>query len=95
MKIHGLLPPHPHKKFQMRKEGEYNIRLWFTPFNKKTKKCAYLRLKCGCCDKGVQIYISPDAMEINGVNGSFKQWKEIFNKIFKVCKVKHDEDIKW
>jgi len=34
-------------------------------------------LRCGCCDNAVQIYYGPDGLEINGVNGSIENWREI------------------
>jgi hypothetical protein len=34
-------------------------------------------LRCGCCDRSVEIYYDPDGLEINGVNGSIENWREI------------------
>jgi hypothetical protein len=34
-------------------------------------------LRCGCCDGTLQIHYSPDGLEINGVNGSMENWREI------------------
>jgi hypothetical protein len=34
-------------------------------------------LRCGCCDQTVQIYYDTDGLEINGVNGSIENWREI------------------
>jgi hypothetical protein len=34
-------------------------------------------LRCGCCDRAVQIYYDTDALEINGVHGSIENWREI------------------
>jgi hypothetical protein len=34
-------------------------------------------LKCGCCDEKVEIFYSEDGLEINGVNGTIEDWREI------------------
>jgi hypothetical protein len=34
-------------------------------------------LRCGCCDRAVEIYYNTDGLEINGVNGSVENWREI------------------
>ena len=34
-------------------------------------------LRCGCCNRAVEIYYDPDELEINGVNGSIENWREI------------------
>src|SRR5438105_5155461 len=34
-------------------------------------------LRCGCCDRAVQIHYDTDALEINGVHGSIENWREI------------------
>jgi hypothetical protein len=34
-------------------------------------------LRCGCCDGSVEIYYDPEGLEINGVNGSMENWREI------------------
>ena len=34
-------------------------------------------LRCGCCDRSVEIYYDPEGLEINGVNGSMENWREI------------------
>jgi len=34
-------------------------------------------LRCGCCDRSLEIYYDPDEIEINGVNGSVENWREI------------------
>jgi hypothetical protein len=40
------------------------------------KMTRYL-LKCGCCDEKVKIYYADDGLEINGVNGTIEDWREI------------------
>ena len=34
-------------------------------------------LKCGCCDEKVEIYYGHDGLEVNGVNGTIEDWREI------------------
>jgi hypothetical protein len=34
-------------------------------------------LRCGCCDRSLEIYYDADGLEINGVNGSIENWREI------------------
>ena len=34
-------------------------------------------LKCGCCDERVEIHYADDGLEINGVNGTIEDWREI------------------
>jgi len=34
-------------------------------------------IKCGCCDKSVEIYYDNDSLEINGVNASIEDWQKI------------------
>ena len=43
-----------------------------------TKSPCYT-ISCGCCDEKVEIYYDDDdvSLEINGVNGSLKNWREV------------------
>ncbi len=41
------------------------------------KKSPRYLLKCGCCEEKVEIYYSDDGLEINGVNGSIEDWRDI------------------
>jgi len=41
------------------------------------KKMPRYLLKCGCCNEQVKIYYADDGLEINGVNGSIEDWREI------------------
>lgn len=34
-------------------------------------------IKCGCCDQSVEIYHCEESIEINGVNGSIENWREL------------------
>ncbi|RMF96989.1 MAG: hypothetical protein D6734_02940 [Candidatus Schekmanbacteria bacterium] len=41
------------------------------------KKSPRYLLKCGCCEEKVEIYYDNEALEINGVNGSIDDWRDI------------------
>lgn len=41
------------------------------------KKSPRYLLKCGCCEERVEIYYGDDCLEINGVNGSIDDWRDI------------------
>jgi hypothetical protein len=43
---------------------------------RKLRSPRYL-LRCGCCDEKLEIYYDRDGLEINGVNGSIANWREI------------------
>ncbi len=38
-------------------------------------------IKCGCCDKSVEIYYEEDNLEINGVHASVDEWKQILGPL--------------
>jgi hypothetical protein len=43
-------------------------------------------LKCGCCDEKLEIYYDDEGLEINGVNGSIEDWREIFLPLLRIEK---------
>jgi len=43
-------------------------------------------LKCGCCDKKIEIYYDKEGLEINGVNGSIGDWREILLPLLRIEK---------
>ena len=56
------------------------IRIWHRKEKKLENgaiKDACYHLKCGCCDKTVDIYYGGNGLEINGVNGTVNDWREI------------------
>lgn len=55
--------------------GEPQIRVYHKKGARK-RMSRYL-LKCGCCDEKVEIYYGDDGLEINGVNGTIEDWREI------------------
>ena len=43
-------------------------------------------LKCGCCDEKLEIYYDEEGLEINGVNGSIEDWREILLPLLRIEK---------
>ena len=41
------------------------------------KKTPRYLLKCGCCEEKLEICYDVDGLEIGGVHGSIKDWREI------------------
>ena len=60
-------------------EGAFAIRVSHRPARKLRQARISPRyvLRCGCCDRSVEIYYDTDGLEINGVNGSLENWREI------------------
>jgi hypothetical protein len=42
-------------------------------------------LRCGCCDRKVEIYYGDEELEINGVNGSLENWREILLPLLQIA----------
>lgn len=61
--------------YHTRPEGYPQIRV----YHKKEagKRMPRYLLKCGCCDEKLEIYYDEEGLEINGVNGSIEDWREI------------------
>lgn len=59
--------------------GAYKLRV----FHKKGEgvKCPRLLIKCGCCDNELKIYYCQEGLEINGVNASIEEWKNILQPL--------------
>ena len=43
----------------------------------RNKTCPRYLIKCGCCDESVEIYYDKLSLEINGVNASLAEWREL------------------
>jgi hypothetical protein len=66
----------PNRKLaQTRPDGSCDLRIFHRAARGK-KSPRYL-IKCGCCDQSVEIDYDADTLEINGVNGSIENWREI------------------
>ncbi|MCV6637131.1 hypothetical protein [Candidatus Albibeggiatoa sp. nov. NOAA] len=48
---------------------------------KYKKRSARYLVKCGCCDKAVEIYYDKYGLEINGVHGSKEEWRKILEPL--------------
>jgi len=77
-------------KILKRKNKFYNTDRFGQPeirvYHKKAignKSPRYL-LKCGCCDEKLEIYYDETGLEINGVNGSIKDWQEILLPLLQI-----------
>ena len=73
-----------------RKNNFYNTDRFGQPeimvYHKKAagnKSPRYL-LKCGCCNEKLEIYYNENGLEINGVNGSIKDWQEILLPLLQI-----------
>ena len=50
-------------------------------------------LRCGCCDQSVEIYYDTHGLEINGVNGSLENWREILLPLLGIKQPKKERRI--
>ena len=67
--------------YDTKRFGQPQIRIYHQKgTGKKTPR--YL-LKCGCCDEKLEIYYADDGLEINGVNGSIDDWRDILLPLLK------------
>ena len=63
-----------------------------TQRKKNRLKSPRLLVRCGCCDQSLEIYYDDrplgsshrDSLEINGVNGSVDQWRQVLLPFLKV-----------
>jgi len=63
------------KIYNTKRFGQPEIRVYHKKgYGKKSPR--YL-LKCGCCNEKLEIYYDKEGLEINGVNGSIEDWREI------------------
>ncbi|MCL5073761.1 MAG: hypothetical protein M1308_23140 [Actinobacteria bacterium] len=77
-------------KILKRKNKFYNTDRFGQPeirvYHKKAtgnKSRRYL-LKCGCCNEKLEIYYDENGLEVNGVNGSIKDWQEILLPLLQI-----------
>jgi len=70
------------KFYNTERFGQPQIRL----YHKKGcgKRSPRYLLKCGCCDERLEIYYDEDGLEINGVNGTIEDWREILLPLLRV-----------
>jgi len=70
--------------YQVRPEGCPQIRVYHKKGSGK-RMPRYL-WKCGCCDEKLEIYYDDEGLEINGVNGSMEDWREILLHLLRIEK---------
>ena len=70
--------------YDTRPEGYPQIRVYHKQGSAK-KMPRYL-LKCGCCGEKLEIYYDEEGLEINGVNGSIEDWREILLPLLRIEK---------
>lgn len=69
-------PPALNRKMnQRRHDGEAALRVYDRAATQR--KMARRLIKCGCCDESIEIYHDETTLEINGVNGSIQNWREV------------------
>jgi len=73
--------------YHTRPDGYPEIRVYHKKGYRK-RMPRYL-LKCGCCEERLEIYYDEEGLEINGVNGSIDDWREI---LLPLLSVKTDKD---
>jgi hypothetical protein len=57
-------------------------------------KSSRLLVRCGCCDQSLEIYYDEkttgnphqDSLEINGVNGTVDQWRQVLSPFLKTSR---------
>lgn len=70
--------------YHTRPEGYPQIRVYHR--RGTGKKIPRYLLKCGCCDQQLEIYYDNEGLEINGVNGSIEDWREILLPLLQIEK---------
>ena len=69
------------KLAQRRDDGSWDLRVHHRA-GRGLKSPGYL-IKCGCCDQAVEIHYDDESLEINGVNASLANWREILLPLLK------------
>lgn len=65
------------------------IRVWHRKGYRKGRAVVLPRylLKCGCCDKSVEVFYDNESLEINGVQGSIQNWRKILLPLLGLTRV--------
>lgn len=67
--------PRNQKTFQRDPEGYYRLRIWKKAATPRMSE--RLRVKCGCCDKTLDIYHGGGSIEMGGVHASVAEWRRL------------------
>lgn len=70
-----------------RPDGYWQIRV--SHKKQRGKKSPSYTFKCGCCSEKVEIYYDNEGLEINGVNGSIENWRELLLPLLDIKNTKH------
>jgi len=75
----GIMRPEP--------EGACAIRVFHRAGRKRGTGRVLPRylLRCGCCEGRLEIYYGDEDLEINGVNGSLENWREILLPLLQIA----------
>ena len=41
-------------------------------------------LKCGCCEQKLEVWYAEDGLEVNGVNGTVQDWRDILLPLLQI-----------
>ena len=74
-------PNSSHKMNFKRPDGFPALRVWQRKGS--AKQSPRMLIKCGDCENAVEIYHDEEALEIGGVHGSLKNWREILLPLLK------------
>lgn len=80
------------KSFLQRPEGGLAIMVTHRKEHKNgwATVAARYKIKCGCCDETIEIFYGEgkdNRLEINGVDGSIENWREILLPLLRIKKV--------
>lgn len=65
------------------------IRAWHRKEHRRGRRvlCPRYLLKCGCCNEKVEILYDSESLEINGVQGSLENWREILLPLLDLTRI--------
>lgn len=75
-----------------RPDGLPELRIWHKKAQQRGRKTIGARylVKCGCCNEKVEIFYDEDSLEINGVDGSIQNWREVLLPLLNIQSHKID-----
>lgn len=76
------VPKRNNRIYWTRADGYPQIRVYHK--KESGKKTPRYLLKCGCCEKKLEIYYDDEGLEVNGVNGSISDWREILLPLLRI-----------
>ncbi len=70
------------KKGVLREDGRLQIRVFHQ--QRRGKKLPIHTFKCGCCDENLKVCYDTGDLEINGVNASIENWREVLLPLLQI-----------